>query len=60
MIQLIAKWKGFHLAFLKTNIQSSRDEIFLFFWWNLDFKHFLDVQMNVEEEEIKRLKNWLA
>ena len=54
MIQLITESKAFHSAFSKINIQSSRGEISLFFRQNLDFKHSLEAELSLEEEEIKR------
>ena len=57
MIQLIIRSKAFHFVFSKMKIQNSRGEISLFFRQNLDFKHFMDAEMSLKEEEIKRFNN---
>ena len=38
------------------DIWSSRDEISLFFRQNLDIKHFLNTEMSLEEEEMKKIQ----
>ena len=50
--------KAFHFAFQKTKIQSLSSEFSLFSQQNLDFKHSSDAEMSLEEEEIKRFKDW--
>ena len=58
MIQFIVEWKAFDYAFSKINIQSSSDEFSLFFRQNFDFKHSMDTEMSLEEEETKIFKDW--
>ena len=50
--------KGFSFHEFESEFHNSIDEISLFFWQNLDFKHSLDAKMSLEEKEIKRFKDW--
>ena len=62
MIQLIAESKAFHSAISKMKF-GIQDAISSFFFYKikisrmLDFEHSLDVEMRLEEEEIKRFKD---
>ena len=49
MIRLIARSRAFHSAISKIILPILEE--------NLDFKYSLDAKMNLEEEEIKRLKD---
>ena len=47
----------FSFCEFKDKIRHSRGDFFLFFRQTLDFKHSLDAEMSLEEEEIKRFKD---
>ena len=49
--------KGFSFRKFKDKIRHLRGNFSLFFRQNLDFKYSLDMEMSLEEEEIKRFKD---
>ena len=57
MIQFIARSSLFIPHFEKTKVHSSSGKLSLFSQQNLDFKNSSDVEMRLEEEEIKRFKD---
>ena len=58
-IDPIDHWvKSFSFRNFEDIIWHSRGDFSLVFQQNLDFKHFLDAEMSLEEEEIKRIKDW--
>ena len=50
--------KGFSFRNFEDKIWHSRDDFSLFFQRNIDFKHSLDTEIDLEEDEIKRFKDW--
>ena len=52
--------KGFLFREVEEKIWHSKGNFTLFFWQNLDFKYTLDAEMSLEEEEIKRFKDWVV
>ena len=50
--------KGFSFHDFENKIWHSRGDFSLFFRWNFNFKHSLDVEINLDEEEIERFKDW--
>ena len=57
LIQLISRSRAFDFVILKTKIRHSRGDFSLLFQRNFDFKHSSDVEMSLEEEEIKRFND---
>ena len=57
-IDPIDRWiKGFLFCNFEDEIRHSRGNFSLFFLRNLYFKHSLDAEMSLEEEEMKRFKD---
>ena len=52
--------KTFHFAFWKTTIQRSSYEFFHLIWWNIDFKHSLDAELSLKEDQNKRFKDFVV
>ena len=50
--------KGFLFCDFVDKIWHSRGDFSLFFRRNLDFKHSLNVEIDLEEDEIKRFKDY--
>ena len=48
--------KGIILCDFKDKIQHSRDDLSLFFWRNHDFRHPLDAEMSLDEEETQDIQ----
>ena len=57
MIQSIGESKAFHSAILKRKIGIQEAISLYSFLQNVDFKHSLDAEIDLEEEEIKRFKD---
>ena len=51
------RMKGFSFHNFENKIQHSRGDFSLFFRQNLDFKDSVDMEMSLEEQEIKRFKD---
>ena len=49
--------EGFLFCNFEYKIKHSRGDFYLIFQQNLDFKHSLDAEIDLEEEEINRLKD---
>ena len=57
-MHVINHWiKGSSFHNFEDKIRHSSGDFSLFFRRNHDFKHFLDMEMSLEEEEIKRFKD---
>ena len=52
--------QGFSFCDFDNEVRRSRDDFFQFSLPNLDFKPSLDTEMSLEEEEIKRFKDWVV
>ena len=50
--------KGFSFRNFKDNRRNSRSNFSLFSPQNITFKHFLNMESDLEKEEIKRFKDW--
>ena len=60
-IDPIDHWiKGFSFHDFEDIIWHSIGDFSLFFWRNVNFKHSLDAEMSLEEEEIKRFEDWVV
>ena len=50
--------KGFSFSEFEDDCQHSRRDFSLFSQWNLTFKHSIDVEINLEDKESKKFKDW--
>ena len=50
--------KSFSFRNFKDKIRHSRGNLCLVLWQNLDFKDSLDAEIDLKEEETKRVKYW--
>ena len=56
--QIDCQIKGFSFCIFEDDRQRSRSNISLFSPRNLTFKHSLDAEIDLEDKESKRLKDW--